>query len=78
MNLPTLKFDQKIIVKAELIEWEDRLKVSYVICDKLTGERLTKGYTVQFAVEIENGQVCYESPPILKQKLDKYYEHQNV
>ncbi len=64
------KFGQKIIVQAELVEWENRLKINYRIVDKKTGTRLTRGYTCQVAVNIATEEMCYESPAILWQKLD--------
>ncbi|WP_341326576.1 acyl-CoA thioesterase [Methylotuvimicrobium sp. KM2] len=66
------KFGQKIIVHAELTEWENRMKINYLILDKQTGARLTRGYTYQVAVEISGGEMCYESPPILFEKLELF------
>ena len=64
-----LYFQQKVRVKATLVEWENRLKVNYLIEDLDTGKRLTKGYTVQVAVDIPSGEMLYASPDILYQKL---------
>lgn len=64
------KFGQKLIVRADLSEWENRLKINYRIADKLTGERLTRGHTYQVAVAIATGEMCYESPAILWEKLE--------
>jgi acyl-CoA thioester hydrolase len=64
-----LYFQQKVRVKAWLVEWENRLKVSYLIEDLETGQRLTKAYTVQVAIDIESGEMLYVSPGILFQKL---------
>lgn len=63
------KFGQKIIVHADICEWENRLKMSYLIVDKKTGSRLTRGHTCQVAVEIATEEMCYESPAILWEKL---------
>ncbi|MCK4840968.1 MAG: acyl-CoA thioesterase [Methylococcales bacterium] len=63
------KFEQKLIVYAGISEWENRLKINYKIVDKLTGNRLTRGHTYQVAVEIASGEMCYESPVILWEKL---------
>ena len=64
-----LYFQQKVRVKATLVEWENRLKVKYLIEDLDTGKRLTKGYTVQVAVDIPSGEMLYASPDVLYQKL---------
>lgn len=64
-----LRFQQKIVVIAELTEWENRLKVDYRIVDKASGKRLTKAYTVQVAVDISNEEMLFASPQVLLDKL---------
>ena len=61
---PTV-FRQRIKVRATLDEYEIRLKIAYLISDVGSGERLTKGYTVQVAVEQSSNEMCYCSPQIL-------------
>ncbi|MGR9115346.1 MAG: acyl-CoA thioesterase [Gammaproteobacteria bacterium] len=63
------KFGQKLIVYADIGEWENRLKINYQVIDKLTGMRLTRGHTCQVAVNIASGEMCYESPAVLWDKL---------
>ena len=62
-------FGQVITVQATLVEWENRLKINYLIADKLTGSRLTKGYSIQVAVDSHTKTMCFESPRILFEKL---------
>ena len=56
-------------VKAVLEEYEIRLKIGYVITDIQSGERLTKGYTVQVAVDRQTNEMCFGSPAILIEKV---------
>jgi acyl-CoA thioester hydrolase len=63
------RFGQKLRVKAKLVEWENRLKIKYLIEDADSGQRLTKGHTVQVAVDIEAKEMCLVSPPVLTEKL---------
>jgi len=63
------KFGQTIKVTATLKEWEYRLKINYEIADALTGEKLTKGYTTQVAIDMNTKEMCYESPPVLAERL---------
>jgi len=63
------RFKQKIWVNATLIEWENRLKINYLITDIKTGSRLTKGYSIQVAVKISSGEMLLASPQILYEKL---------
>ena len=62
-------FQQKICVTATLAEWENRLKITYQITDVKTGQRLTKGFSVQVAVEISTGNMLLASPTVLLEKL---------
>lgn len=64
-----LLFRQTIIVKAELIEYESRIKIRYVIIDKQSGEKLTSGYTTQVAVCIETREMQYVSPDVFVNKI---------
>ncbi|NOU22368.1 MAG: acyl-CoA thioesterase [Methyloglobulus sp.] len=62
-------FGQKITVNATIVEWENRLKIDYLIIDKDTGLRLVKGYSIQVAVNMQTKAMCFESPKILFEKL---------
>ena len=62
-------FGQKITVRAQLVEWENRLKINYLITDKCTGVRLTKGHSIQVAVNMSSKEMCFVSPPVLFEKL---------
>lgn len=63
------RFGQRILVKATLREWENRLLIEYLITDAQSGQRLTKGTTVQVAVDMKKGEMCFVSPPILFERL---------
>jgi acyl-CoA thioester hydrolase len=62
-------FGQVIIVNANIVEWENRLKIDYLITDKVMGVRLAKGHSIQVAVNMETKAMCFESPKILFEKL---------
>lgn len=64
-----IRFEQAIRVTAELVEWENRLRVNYVIYDAETGRRLTKAYTTQVAVRLDTGELCLETPAVFTEKL---------
>jgi acyl-CoA thioester hydrolase len=69
-----IEFEQKIKVRAILKEWENRLKIEYLILDAETGRRLTKGYTTQVAVNMQTREMCYQSPQILLDCLNAWDE----
>ncbi len=62
-------FGQRLCLRAELVEYENRLKVDYLITDADTGKRLTRASTTQVAVHIASGEMCFVSPAILFEKL---------
>lgn len=62
-------FGQKLTLRAEIVEWENRLVINYLISDASSGQRLTRASTTQVAVDIHNGEMCFVSPPILFEKL---------
>jgi acyl-CoA thioester hydrolase len=63
------RFGQDILVKAKVAEYELRLKIDYLIVDAEQGTRLTKGHTVQVAVDMKRQELLLASPPILLEKL---------
>ncbi len=63
------RFGQWIRVEAALVEYEYRLRIDYVIRDRDSGAKLTKGHTIQVAVNVDTHEMCLASPPILAQKL---------
>ena len=66
----SLKFDQKVVVQCRLKEWEYRLKIEYVIVNE-NGEPLTKGHTVQFAIDQTTEEVCFETPAPFREALTR-------
>uniref|UniRef100_UPI004047DF49 acyl-CoA thioesterase n=1 Tax=Shewanella sp. TaxID=50422 RepID=UPI004047DF49 len=62
-------FDQKVKVIAAIVEWEHRLRINYQIVDAQTNARITKGYTIQAAVEIATQELCFVTPEVFQQKI---------
>jgi len=63
------RFEQRIRVSAELVEWEYRMKIKYLIADAESGEVLAKGHTIQAAVDSASGEMSYASPAVFLEKL---------
>lgn len=64
------RYWQRVRVTASIVEYENRLKIAYEVRDAETGERLTRGYTVQVAVDLSTEEMCFVSPPVLLDKID--------
>ncbi|QIR13300.1 acyl-CoA thioesterase [Shewanella aestuarii] len=62
-------FDQSVTVRASIVEWENRLKITYQIIDTQTGTRITKGYTIQAAVNINTKELCFVTPEVFQNKI---------
>ena len=62
-------FGQVLRLRAEIVEYENRLKIDYLISDAATGKRLNRASSTQVAVDIATGEMCFVSPPVLFEKL---------
>jgi acyl-CoA thioester hydrolase len=62
-------FGQRLKLKASIVEWENQLKIDYLIADAASGFRLTRASTTQVAVDMRTREMCFVSPPILFEKL---------
>lgn len=65
------RFGQRIRVRADLVEWENRLKINYLISDIETGERLTRASSVQVAVEIASREMQLASPKAFTDAVER-------
>lgn len=63
-------YGQQLEVRATLLEYENRLKIGYEIVDRVTRERLTKGYTVQLAVDAATRALQFVSPRSLIDRVE--------
>ncbi|MFC5741845.1 acyl-CoA thioesterase [Dyella tabacisoli] len=65
------QFGQRLLVRADLIEWQNRLKLNYLISDAQTGVRMTRASTVQVAVDMASGEMQLVSPPIFVDAVER-------
>ncbi|MBK8158051.1 MAG: acyl-CoA thioesterase [Rhodospirillaceae bacterium] len=64
-----VRYQQKLRVEAILMEYENRLKISYLCRDAGSGEVLTKAHTIQVAVTLATQELNLESPSVLLEKV---------
>ena len=67
--LRSARFGQRLRVRAELTEWEVRMRIDYLIRDADTDEVITRAHTLQVAVEIASGEMCYATPEVFRRRL---------
>lgn len=64
-----LKYGQALQVEARLTEWENRLRVDYVIRDRATNLVHTKAHTLQVAVDLGTGELQLVTPAAFRQRI---------
>lgn len=67
-----LRLGRWINMSASITEWENRLKIEYLARDAESGQKTTKGHTIQVAVDIKTEAMLWQTPPILKERLTPY------
>ena len=65
------RYGQALVVRATLVEWENRLKIDYQVRDAGTGDVLTRATSIQVAVDLATGEMCFASPAALLERLGK-------
>jgi len=65
------RFGQRLVVRADLIEWQNRLLIHYLIRDAVTGQRVTRASSVQVAVHIASGDMQLESPKVFIDAVER-------
>ncbi len=70
--LAPARFGQTLKVSAALKEYEYRMKIGYEVYAADSGLRLARGTTVQVAVAVDSGEMCFGSPQVLLDKLQAF------
>lgn len=66
------RFGQRLRVRADLVEWQNRLKIHYLILDAESGERMTRASTVQVAVNLADGVMQLASPYVFVDAVERH------
>ena len=67
--IDSARFAQRLKLRAEIVEWENRLKIRYLVTDATSGCRLLRASTTQVAVDMTTREMCFVSPAVLFEKL---------
>ncbi|MBU3003496.1 acyl-CoA thioesterase [Paraglaciecola arctica] len=68
------RLSEWITIEARLVEYQTRIKIEYIVRDKATGAVLTKAHTIQVAVEMSTGEMSFNTPQCLLDKLAPFLE----
>ncbi|MGB8600658.1 MAG: acyl-CoA thioesterase [Rhizomicrobium sp.] len=71
----SLRLLQRFTVTATLAEYENRIRIDYILRDE-AGKVLTKASTTQVAVTIATGEMQFVSPPQLIEKVQQCLSQQ--
>jgi acyl-CoA thioester hydrolase len=66
-----LLYGQKVRVRAELQEYLNRIRITYLLTDAETGAKINKAETIQMAVVHDTGELLFECPPQLTEAIQK-------
>jgi len=61
-------YDETVVVRARLVEWEYRLKFDYLITGE-GGARKATGYTVHVAVDASTREMTYSVPEFVTERI---------
>jgi acyl-CoA thioester hydrolase len=62
-------YGRPLIVRAEIVEWENRLRINYLLRDKESGSKLTTAHSIQVAVNMATREMCFVCPSVLWERL---------
>ena len=65
-----LMFKQTAIIKSVLVEYENRIKIEYFIYDKESGELVTKGESIQMALNMKTLTSSFQCPECFIKKVE--------
>jgi len=72
------KMGQWLRVHAELIEWENCMKIRYRVEGRDDAELLTKATSMQVAIDEKSKEMLFASPRVFIEKLQRYGALPNV
>ena len=64
-----IRYSQQLSITAKLVEYVNRLRITYAIRDSHSNSVVTKAETTQLAVSAETGELSFECPPCLTDKV---------
>ena len=74
--LDSLRYHDRAIVKAILVEYENCLRIKYEIRNAETGVVTTKGLSTQMAFDVKTNESCFVCPQILIDKVENYMKRE--
>lgn len=70
-----MRLDKSVRITAGIVEWENTLRITYLVQDVESGERVMRASSSQVAVSIGTQDMFWVTPPVLREKLAPYLPH---
>jgi acyl-CoA thioester hydrolase len=70
-----IRFKQVVKICVTLVEYENCIKMKYILTDAKTGKKIAKAETTQMAINIATMEALYFSPQILLDAVRRYLEN---
>jgi acyl-CoA thioester hydrolase len=65
-----LVFGQNVRMRATMVDYENRLKISYLIYDPVSEGKIFEGHSVQMAVDARTGESCFATPAKAVERIE--------
>ena len=66
------RYGDRLLVRASLVEWEQRLAINYLVTDEGDGARVVRAQTVQVAVRPPDNELLFVMPDCLTGRVTHY------
>lgn len=73
-----LMFNQRFRIRATLSDWENRIKIDYLIYNPETGQKITKGHSIQMAIDVSTGESLFATPKVALDHIEAYLNRQEI
>lgn len=68
----SMRLEQPVQITAGIVEWENTLRITYLITEVNGGGRVMRASSSQVALKIGTQDMLWVAPPILREKLAPY------
>ena len=65
-----LVFGQRVRIRATLVDYENRLKIGYLVTDPSVEGKIFEGHSVQMAVDTRTGESCLAAPRVVVERIE--------
>lgn len=74
--LRAAKFEDRLDVRASLVEWQQRMVINYLVTDQHDGARVARAQTTQVAVRADNKELQLSLPPAFVERVETVLRRQ--